>query len=159
MNRLENSETLISILPSRPDTYTVRANRLAYRICTETHTHRLRLVSQTAVAQVLVSCPIVSLIDIALFQSLTATRTFWLSSFYLFQTKTRPEPQHRNITYLEKSAEHDLRDFRFTTLERWLVRVLSCDFCCLIFFALFKKKIGVSLALTILWTSVVVLME
>lgn len=43
MNRLENStmcrNTLISILPTRPDTYTVRANRLANRIFTEnTHT-------------------------------------------------------------------------------------------------------------------------
>lgn len=92
------------LLPGLRLTHSVRANALAMSAEYRKHTHRLRWVSQTAAGRVLVSCPIVPPIDSALFQSLIATRTFWLSSFYLL-TKTRPEPQHRNIKDLERSIK------------------------------------------------------
>lgn len=90
-------------------THTVRANALAMSTEDRNHTHRLRWVSQTAAARVLVSCPIVPLIDSALIQSLIATRTFWLSSFCLLlspdqnttgaaaQKHQRPGDEHKNM--------------------------------------------------------------
>lgn len=97
---------------SRPETHTVRANALARSTEDRNHTHRLRWVWQTAAARVLVSCPTVPLIDSALFQSLIATRTFWLSSFYLLlspdqnttgaaaQTHQRPGEEHKNMNWI-----------------------------------------------------------
>ncbi len=110
-------------------THTVRANALAMSNVTEerNHTHRLRWVSQTAAPRVLVSCPIVLLIDSALFQSLIATRTFWLSSFTSswVLTKTRPEPQHRNI----KDQERSLKTWTGLRFRAMVLNSHRTDFC------------------------------
>lgn len=124
-------------------THTVRANALAMSTEERNHTHRSRWVSQTAAARVLVSCPIVPLIDSALFQYLIATRTFWLSSFTSswVLTKTRPEPQHRNI----KDQERSLKTWTGLRFRAMVLNTHWTDSChvtvILTFFSQHEKKI------------------